>query len=1328
MFHLIQSNNTARLVTHLLDFYQARQNVFEPFTVIVPSMVLGDWLHGQIAKQAGISTLFVAQFWGKYQWQMMSEVLKLDAHAHPQDALTVPEVAVLSASIMRWRMYAFLSKKCQNIQEFDDDPVAFLLLPLVEKGEGDAPFVPEHRLWQVCQELANVYVRYLTHRPNWLHAWAKGESLQKFVQKMMADKAKFDEQFIIVRPDADELIEVDDVKQSAQKSTPEPMPEWLQEYYLNLERALHHIWQELFGQTYLYRQALEERFWQVLGGERGEELAGIARHSLKTLHLFTVQQIPQAELDFLKRLSQYAEVYLLHFNPSAMFWADIVDKYWLEHQQIINRERVYLKDYGHGLLSRLGKESRETFAMLVDMAGMGQGGNTWQDDFVAPSEPTLLNGIKTDILMLQKSNMALDFAQSFTQSLTADELTGKARPKTPLAFEHSPTMGSVSIHACHSLRRQLELAQLYIAQYLNTPKADGTFPALSDVIMLLPDVADNEELIRAVFPDGYGMDGLALPIKITGVPDKNIANLLDAMLGFYELLGKPTSRFYAKDVYEWLLNPALYQAFGLDFEQMKRGCELLTEAGFLRGFDERHLAQTLDENDTDYRHTFSHALDRVVLGLISPSPPDEPKAYDTLHPFVWQEGTFAEKVLPLAGVQLADEPIITALTAIHEGLHAHRHDYVRTEKVETILDNFENQLINRYFGKFAQTVEMRAIFNTKNTMMASLRANKHYHRHVKRGVGSLVQLPDIYLSYEFVLGSLSATTKSQAVSAEPSSVITVAKFGAVRSIPFGLTLMLGMNLSAFPRQDKSARLDLMKAGLKWRGDRHDEDDDNGAFLDALLCTDKVMIFYDGVSPDGKNRLLPASPVSEFLTFLSEEALWQEHAELGEMNTFMPKLIGEFLITHHSPTPFDVANFYHTPSEGEDYGVLQSLKDRVDELKLTQKRHLPPPPIWQNVRHVLAERYDKTDKVELMSPSEIEQWTDVFKQTLILAQRYQAKPSDDNARYLYRHVEQFGEFYEGQSTLITRPLTDMVGAFLSPKIGTIPKDEDEPTDEPLAMNNLHHYQVHEAMLNALAQGAFDDVHINTLHESLGTLYYGDVLPAGVMRFVSPEVVREDVQAQLVDFKEYLSNMPTISAPQSWSDYMTSLDERHVQIGVGGVAWGRLSERLPSAPLWLNVCASKPKPKHLLKFWVRHLLWQLADDGMSAGQKRSIWHFKATSDVFNSTPLKDKQTFTLPPIDPALASAYLTNLLMLAQLVAQQPVAMSLETAFVYILRRHDDKFSPKSAFKSWLEDVANDEHWQFVLGAREPLSVLVAHLPMAEAVFAPLLEQLAVDLQ
>lgn len=1358
MFYITQSNDTRRLLVHLIDFYKNKNQVFTPFRVIVPSMVLGDWVQKEVAKHAGISTLFVAEFWGKYQWQMMSDIIKLDAKDNPYDALSVPEVAVLSGAIMRWRLFEFLSKKCVDVTKLDkeNDPLAFLLLPLVEHDEHDVPFIAEHRLWQVCQELSNVYVRYLTHRPKWLMDWAMNKSLQNTVKKMMADKAKFDEQFIIVRPDdfgqdrifhdkwlmdwavgralkgavqttkslkfcTFTLANLGDDYQTSKQTPPEPMPNWLQEHYLNLEKALHLLWYELFGQTYLYRHELEKRFWQILNGDRGEKLAISARAKLETLYLFTVQQIPQVELDFLRRLAMYGDVHLLHFNPSEMFWADIVDKYWLEHQRIINREKVYLKDYGHGLLSRLGKESRETFAMLVEMANM-------KDDFVSPSEPSLLNGIKKDILMLQDNNVSKDF----TLSLAKENLAQKSRPKATLSFDENL---SLSIHACHSLKRQLELSRLYIAQYLNTPKADGSYPALSDVVMLLPDVGQSEDVIRAVFPNGRGMDGLDLPIKITGTPDNKISELINAMMGFYELLGKPTSRFYAQDVYEWLLTPPLYESFGLGFEEMKRGCELLTQAGFKRGFDELHLAKTLDDVDTDYRYTFSYALDRVVLGLLSPNALDKEQAYDTLHPFEWQQGAFVEKVLPLSGVRLSDEPIITALTAIHQGLHHHRDEYVKVDTVERILDSFENDIINRYFDKLSKTVEMRAIFNTKNTMKASLRANANYDNYRKHGGDHKkpTKNPDIYLSRQFVLQSLVETTTAQAVSAEPSSVITVARFGAVRSIPFGLTLMLDMNLSSFPRQDKSVRLDLMRAGLKWRGDRYNEDDDNGAFLDALLCTDKAMIFYNGVSPDGKNTLLPASPVSELINFLTEEAKWENSdqmngMDMNQISRAMSSLIRRYLITHHSATPFDVDNFYMNDDgdDDDDYGALEPLKHTIKQLKDEQQCHLPPAPLWEKVWQTLQTTTTIDNKVTRLTPQEVAYWQGVFEKTLRLAHAYVQNPTHDNAQMLSHHVQTFGEWHDDKLSNLTHTLKDVLGAFLNPKIGSSKKQEEDDTDEPLLLGNLGKYQVHERFLQALAVGAFDECDDAQMmnHEALQSVYYDSLLPAGVERQQTPFDVKERMMTQVRTFAENLQqsgmNLPI---NDKLSSYATPLSEQRVAVGVGGAVWYHLTDNLPCGSVWLHVSASKPKPKHLLGFWLRHLLWQLSDDDTPTHTKMSIWQFVGSDGALDKfTQFKGKSTFCLPPIDKAMAVAYLTNFRIFANLAQTKPIVMTVDTAMIGLLRHHE-KFNANTSFKSWLDKL--DDDWRFVLGNADPIETLLAHLPMTDALFEPLITHLKV---
>src|SRR5690606_6825035 len=146
----------------------------------------------------------------------------------------------------------------------------------------------------------------------------------------------------------------------------------------------------------------------------------------KQLHIFTIQQLPQNELNFLQRLSTYMDIILLHYNPSQLFWADIVDKQWLQRQQVINPESVFFRDYGHTLLSRLGKQSRETFAMLASLSGNeDKNGFTldWQDKFDVDAPKTdvqaerplsLLAHLQQDVLMLD---------ESATQQTTAGRLS-----------------------------------------------------------------------------------------------------------------------------------------------------------------------------------------------------------------------------------------------------------------------------------------------------------------------------------------------------------------------------------------------------------------------------------------------------------------------------------------------------------------------------------------------------------------------------------------------------------------------------------------------------------------------------------------------------------------------------------------------------------------------------------------------------------------------------------------------------------------------------------------------------------------------------------------
>ena len=96
MLKIIQSNKTEILFDHLLALYcqpNPSRSVFEPFHVIVPSKVLGEWLKTQVADQTGISTLVTTEFWGRYFLGLMQRVLRTyERLTSETDVPRVPDV------------------------------------------------------------------------------------------------------------------------------------------------------------------------------------------------------------------------------------------------------------------------------------------------------------------------------------------------------------------------------------------------------------------------------------------------------------------------------------------------------------------------------------------------------------------------------------------------------------------------------------------------------------------------------------------------------------------------------------------------------------------------------------------------------------------------------------------------------------------------------------------------------------------------------------------------------------------------------------------------------------------------------------------------------------------------------------------------------------------------------------------------------------------------------------------------------------------------------------------------------------------------------------
>ena len=1388
MLNIYQSNQTEQLLKQLLHAYQSDDiGMFEPFVVLVPSMVLGEWLQNRIADETGISTLITTEFWGRYQWQIMKRVI--DAFNDEQDdkSITVPEVAMLSTNVMQWRLFAYLLACYQQYLDVmadlqsdkGDTNQINSLFPLFAKvyalsnhanmnvnnantSKREPSKAEEQQLWQLAQSLAGAFNRYLTHRNDWLMLWTKGQAVD--IKQLIAQKDWLNQQFDEQSNDT---------------------PDWIQDGYVELELAQRCLWQVLFADSYGQRQKIEQRFWQGLRFFSQQHQNKFKTMLPKRLYLFTIQQMPLNELDFIRQLSTFIDIELLFYNPSQAYWADIVDKRWLTQQQITNPSMAYVRDFGHTLLSRLGKQSRDIFASLVNLSGNVAKNQriqanqhakydsvTWQDDFVSyqtnhktnPMSPpsSLLHRLQEDVLIMDDT-LTRQYIEQRLLEQSQTELTNQLNHGVLGTANRQWHQGiidnSLSIHSCHNLQRQLEVMRAMIAQWLNAADIDNNDDdiktdkknkrQLSDVLVLLPDVDRHHDLIQSVFSLGEGIDGLNLPAKVTGVVDRQIRSLWQAIVGYYQLLGQAHADFGWSQVFDWLMLPEVYEAYGLGYRQMQRGCELLRQAGFIRGFDETHLRQNLHPQDDDHRFCFAYALDRLVTGLLMP------KAHLTdmiYHPVQHHVLTFPQPLtLPLAQITLNDAPIISALCQIYQALAQHRHDYQRKRPAIHWLNAIENDIIHRYFALFDGSKSMRAIFTAINALKKSLNADKS----AQQSQGQQTQ--ELSFRLEFLLQSIQAQLESQQISAEPTGVITFARFGALRTVPYKLVVMLNMDISEFPRQERDDYLDLMKAGLARRGDKRSDDEDNGAFLDALLCAKEACwIFYNGQQMGDDTEHLPAQPVSELIQFLQAEVDWQfdqphpnsQNLSLqSEIKKVMQEHILSSLVTKHSALPYDASVFEisknnkstqnnqqnkTSQADNKQAELVHLFADTLQKHQLRQKTNLPPAPIWQQIYHALYDKQDqyvqeKAMPVNAIALPDADEYQQMAHQLLILGNEKtktnlsQILASDAwhlSVVELLRRFKHPAQHYLKQQQIALRHAKD--------KADTL---------EPMVLDNLANYQLTDHLLEHyhVVQDAdiYNDVIQNdviqnptvqddTKDDVIAMLLNNTLLPVGVNRVWTLSHQMTQLQQQFDAFMTKLHQSQYADLlPKNTVKHITSVREQQVVLTlpqlmsqlpqqtphIQPVLEVTVYAKLPGQPkdkLWLNVLAKKDHAKHKLDMWLHHLLWQIArQDTTDCDEINNCDEISSSQSVAGLAgtsiwQFKGESVCVLPPMTSADAITELQKWLLLAQWLDNHIMVMMPKHAFIYLdkLDKHNGQINKEQNDKeqSYTPTVKDFSDW------------------------------------
>lgn len=711
---------------------------------------------------------------------------------------------------MKWRIFLFLSPFLQ--QSLSEQHPLFSIMAHIHQhsqsigNRAQRDIKQQQMLYWVADHTSRIFSNYIIYRGQCLNGCVKSCHCRQNWLARWAEQQPINVEKYVRRPEKDVMQSQPQLVQHAIERAKQ------------LEAWQRFIWSEEFAQDFAAINAIDQQFWQRLD-EQPELIARLPQQ----IQLFTLLELPPSQLYFLRRLAQYVSVKVFHYTPSQEYWADSVDPKWRARYALKFPDAAVYYESRHPLLTRLGKQARDISALLSQLSGGEEG--LWDDIFPDPEEfesenanQNLLQKLQSDILHLREPKAA-----SFL--LRPDDL-------------------SLQIHVCHSTIRQLEVLKIQLIDWLNdqTHSVSGQSRQLSDIVVLVPNLQEIEPMIRTVFSPNYASEKTQLPIKIAGVPLLDAVQLWQALSLRIQLL---QGRFTLDQLIDWLSMPPIQQIYQLDFADIQRITTLLQLAGFRRGFDDAHLRQSLDSHDQDLRFSFRYALNRLSLSIAMP------------------EHAVFHDVLGMTQVRHDDFALIAVLLQIYQDLD-HRRTWLEPLSIEQQPDiEHSLDILHQDVQQFAEVTGFTQVQDAITKLKRIIRVTINDADHADIAAKQTLRLP-----MQYMLDEISNSIDHQIAQTEPTGQITFAQIGQLRPLPYQLTVCLNLDVGTFPNRDNHIPYDLMELLTAEVGDRSRLDDDQGAFLDAILqAQQSVWLFYNGFDVNDHQPRDPSSILQELIAHL-----------------------------------------------------------------------------------------------------------------------------------------------------------------------------------------------------------------------------------------------------------------------------------------------------------------------------------------------------------------------------------------------------------------------------------------------------------------------------
>lgn len=543
-----------------------------------------------------------------------------------------------------------------------------------------------------------------------------------------------------------------------------------------LYQSENEMWQRTLWQQ--ITQSIGEKhrgsLWQEVISQLNHADEGTFSKQLpERIFIFGLNTMPPLFLDYLQGLSRHCDMHFFLLNPAQVYWADVVNKKQLNDEV-----------EGHPLLATLGQQGREFQQMLLEHANF----NFDPDSFEEIAVTNNLQQLQNDILDNQLQG---DFLEKDS---------------------------SISIHACHSRMREVEVLKNQLLLALEQDPA----LELRDIVVMAPDIQHYAPFISAIFHDIQH-----------AIADKSLRLSNAALDAFIRFLTLSQGRFGWQSVMDLLEQPVVYTAFSLSEPDLELIKHWVADTHVRWGKSAAHKKDLGLPELT--QNTWQAMLDRLLMGYA-----------------VGSEDHFIDDVLPYRDIEGTSAQALGGLNDFLQLLFKASDELKRP----TSLSNWNH----RFYYYADQLLSVKS--------QTEQLERQQINEILEELVGKITTVHTEDISVEVMTAWLeSRVSESKSSNGFLRGQLTFCSMLPMRSIPFKVIALLGINEGEFPKVDKNPTFDLI--GQNFRpGDRSRRADDRYQFLEILLSArQQLIITYKGLSIQNNDDIPPSVVISELVDVL-----------------------------------------------------------------------------------------------------------------------------------------------------------------------------------------------------------------------------------------------------------------------------------------------------------------------------------------------------------------------------------------------------------------------------------------------------------------------------